>query len=285
MRNVTFAATQFAVTDNFDENLSIAESLIEEAAEQGAQAILLQELFAGFYWCKDQDPKYFEWAEPYNASRILQHFSTLAKRLEVVLPVSYFEQSGNAYFNSLAMIDVDGSILDNYRKMHIPDGPGYQEKFYFSPGNSGFKVWDTKFGRLGAAICWDQWFPEAARILALKGAEVIFYPTAIGSEPQDPSWDSKAHWQRVMQGHSGANMVPIIAANRIGTEQGDSCDITFYGSSFITDNFGAKVKEMDSQTKGVITHEFDLDKLVKDRASWGLFRDRRPEYYDRITQL
>ncbi len=285
MRNVTFAASQFAVTDNFDENLSLGESLIREAASQGAQAILLQELFAGFYWCKDQDPKYFDWAEPFDSSKVLQHFSKLAKELGVVLPISYFEKSGNAHFNSLAMIDADGTILDNYRKAHIPDGPGYQEKFYFSPGDTGFKVWETKFGRLGAAICWDQWFPETARVLALKGAEAIFYPTAIGSEPQDPEWDSRRHWQRVMQGHSGANMVPVIASNRIGTEQGEACDITFYGSSFITDNFGEKVQEMDKTSQGIIIQEFDLDLLAKQRSSWGLFRDRRPEHYQRITSL
>lgn len=285
MRNVTFAATQFAVTDSFDQNLELGESLVREAAAQGAQAILLQELFAGFYWCKDQDPKYFDLAEPYDTSKVLKHFSALAKELGVVLPVSYFEKSGNAHFNSLAMIDADGTILDNYRKTHIPDGPGYQEKFYFSPGDTGFKVWDTKFGRLGAAICWDQWFPETARVLALKGAEAIFYPTAIGSEPQDPNWDSRRHWQRVMQGHSGANMVPVIASNRIGKEQGDTCDINFYGSSFITDNFGDKLQEMDKTSQGIITQTFDLDLLAKQRASWGLFRDRRPEHYQRITSL
>ncbi|MBD3654327.1 N-carbamoylputrescine amidase [Kangiella sp.] len=285
MRNVTFAATQFAVSANFDENIAKGEALVKQAAEQGANAILLQELFAGYYWCKDQDPKYFDWAEPYPGSRVLQHFSTVAKQLGVVLPISYFEKAGNAHFNSLAMIDADGTIMDNYRKMHIPDGHGYQEKFYFSPGDTGFKVWDTKFGRMGAAVCWDQWFPEAARILALQGAEVIYYPTAIGSEPQDPDWDSREHWQRVMQGHSGANMVPVVASNRIGTEQGESCGITFYGSSFITDPFGAKVQEMDKTSEGVICQEFDLDQVAKQRASWGLFRDRRPEYYGRITQF
>lgn len=285
MRNVTFSATQFAVSADFDENIAKGEALVKQAAEKGANAILLQELFAGYYWCKDQDPKYFSWAEPYPTSRVLQHFSTVAKQLGVVLPISYFEKAGNAHFNSLAMIDADGTIMDNYRKMHIPDGHGYQEKFYFSPGDTGFKVWDTKFGRMGAAICWDQWFPEAARILALQGAEVIYYPTAIGSEPQDPNWDSREHWQRVMQGHSGANMVPVVASNRIGTEQGETCGITFYGSSFITDPFGAKVQEMDKTSEGVICQEFDLDKIAKQRASWGLFRDRRPEYYGRITQF
>lgn len=285
MRKVTFAATQFAVSSDFDENIATAEQLVIQAAEQGANAILLQELFAGYYWCKDQDPKYYEWAEPYHTSRVLKHFSSIAKKLHIVLPVSYFEKDGNAHFNSLAMIDADGTIMDNYRKTHIPDGPGYQEKFYFSPGDTGFKVWDTQCGRLGAAICWDQWFPETARCLALQGAEVIFYPTAIGSEPQDPSWDSRDHWQRVMQGHSGANMLPVIASNRIGHEQGETCGITFYGSSFITDSFGAKVQEMDRQSQGVICQEFDLDELAKLRASWGLFRDRRPEHYGRIGKL
>ena len=285
MRKVTFAATQFAVSSDFDENIATAEQLVIQAAEQGANAILLQELFAGYYWCEDQDPKYYEWAEPYHTSRVLKHFSSIAKKLHIVLPVSYFEKDGNAHFNSLAMIDADGTIMDNYRKTHIPDGPGYQEKFYFSPGDTGFKVWDTQCGRLGAAICWDQWFPETARCLALQGAEVIFYPTAIGSEPQDPSWDSRDHWQRVMQGHSGANMLPVIASNRIGHEQGETCGITFYGSSFITDSFGAKVQEMDRQSQGVICQEFDLDELAKLRASWGLFRDRRPEHYGRIGKL
>ena len=282
MRNVTFAATQFEVTADIDENISRGEALVEDAAKQGANAILLQELFAGFYWCKDQDPKYFSWAEPYESSKVLQHFSTVAKRLNVVLPVSYFEKNGNTFFNSLAMIDADGQILDNYRKSHIPDGHGYQEKYYFTPGDTGFKVWQTRFGNFGAAICWDQWFPEAARVLALNGAEVIFYPTAIGSEPQDPNWDSRRHWQRVMQGHSGANMVPVVASNRVGTEAGASFSMTFYGSSFITDPFGAKVVEMDRESTGVICQEFDLDAVAKMRASWGLFRDRRPELYGRI---
>lgn len=284
MRKVTFAATQFEATADFDENISRAEKLVEQAAQNGANAILLQELFAGFYWCKDQDPKYFSWADTFSHAKILSHFSALAKKLEVVLPISYFEKAQNAFFNSLAMIDADGQVLDNYRKSHIPDGPGYQEKFYFTPGDTGFKVWTTKFGQFGAAICWDQWFPEAARILALNGAEVIFYPTAIGSEPQDPNWDSKDHWQRVMQGHSGANMLPVVAANRIGKEQGDSCEIKFYGSSFITDEFGSKIAEMDTESSGVICQSFDLDVIAQKRASWGLFRDRRPELYSRLCQ-
>ncbi|TQV86831.1 N-carbamoylputrescine amidase [Aliikangiella coralliicola] len=284
MRQVTFAATQFQATADFDENIANAETMVKQAAEQGANAILLQELFAGFYWCKDQDAKYFSWADKYESSKVLQHFSVLAKRIGVVLPISYFEKSGNTFFNSLAMIDSDGRVMDNYRKSHIPEGCGYHEKFYFTPGDSGFKVWETKLGLFGAAICWDQWYPEVSRVLALKGAEVIFYPTAIGSEPHDPNWDSRSHWQTVMQGHSAANMIPVIAANRIGKEVGDSCEIDFYGSSFITDQFGTKVQEMDTESAGVICQQFDLDELAKKRIAWGLFRDRRPELYGRISR-
>ncbi len=283
MNQVTFAATQFAVTASFDENIELATQLIREASGQGANVILLQELFAGYYWCKDQDPKYFDWAEPYDSSKVLQHFSALAKELNVVLPVSYFEKAGNTFFNSLAMVDADGSVMENYRKSHIPDGPGYQEKYYFTPGDTGFKVWETRYGKFGAAICWDQWFPEAARIMALMGAEVLFYPTAIGSEPQDPSWDSRRHWQRVMQGHSGANVVPVVASNRIGREVGETCEITFYGSSFITDQFGEKIQEADTSTQSIICQSLDLQKIRKMRESWGLFRDRRPTLYSRLS--
>jgi len=285
MRNVTFAATQFKVTGTVQENMQIAESMIRKAAQQGANVILLQELFAGYYWCKDQDPKYFSWAEEKEQSQVIQHFSKLAAELNVVLPISYFEKANNNYFNSLVMIDADGTILENYRKSHIPDGPGYQEKYYFSPGDTGFKVWQTQYGCFGAAICWDQWFPEAARILALMGAEVIFYPTAIGTEPQDPTWDSQPHWQTVMQGHSAANMVPVIASNRVGVEVAESCQTTFYGTSFITDCFGQKQQEMDRESEGVICHSFDMEKLSQMRSSWGLFRDRRPELYQRITKF
>ncbi|MCW8878483.1 MAG: N-carbamoylputrescine amidase [Kangiellaceae bacterium] len=285
MNQVTFSATQFAVTERFDENIERATELITKACERGANVVLLQELFAGLYWCKDQDPKYFSWAESYETSKILQHFSSLAKKLNVVLPISYFERSGNVFFNSLAMIDANGTILDNYRKSHIPDGPGYQEKFYFTPGDTGFKVWQTKFGKFGAAICWDQWFPEAARIMALKGAEVLFYPTAIGSEPQDPSWDSREHWHRVMQGHSAANVIPIVASNRIGTEVGASCEINFYGSSFISDQLGTMVQEANKVDEEILIHTFDLNDIKKIRESWGLFRDRRPDLYQRVTKF
>ena len=285
MTTVKFSATQFAATSSFDENMSIATKLVEKSCEEGANVVLLQELFAGYYWCKDQDPKYYEWAESFDTSKILQHFSALAKKLNVVLPISYFEKSENTFFNSLAMIDANGDILDNYRKSHIPDGPGYQEKYYFTPGDTGFKVWQTTYGKLGAAICWDQWFPEAARIMALKGAEVLMYPTAIGSEPQDPTWDSRRHWQRVMQGHSAANVIPVIASNRVGREVGETCEITFYGSSFITNQFGEKVQEAEKSGQSIISHSFDLNEIRKMRESWGLFRDRRPELYQKITQF
>ena len=285
MTQVTVAATQFICHSETENNLARAEKLVREAARQGAQIILLQELFATPYFCKDQEAKYFDLAEPYQTSSILKRFSGLAKELQVVLPISYFEVDNQTFFNSLAVIDADGSILDNYRKTHIPDGPGYQEKFYFSPGNSGFKVWSTRYAQIGVAICWDQWFPEAARSMVLKGAELLFYPTAIGSEPQAPHWDSSGHWQRVMQGHAAANCVPVIAANRIGFEQGESCDITFYGRSFITDATGDKLIEASSDSEQCIMTSFDLQQIQQQRRSWGLFRDRRPEHYHTLLDL
>jgi N-carbamoylputrescine amidase len=211
--------------------------------------------------------------------------SALAAELSVVLPVSFFERANTAYYNALAMIDADGRNLGVYRKSHIPDGPGYQEKFYFNPGDSGFKVWRTRFCALGAAVCWDQWFPEAARAMALQGAEVLFYPTAIGSEPQDPGLNSKDHWQRTMQGHAAANLVPLVAANRIGREDGESCTLTFHGHSFITDQTGAKVAEAGADERAILTASFDLDAIRAQRASWGLFRDRRPDLYGPLLTL
>ena len=285
MNHVTVAATQFPCSWQLDENIKQADAMVREAHAQGAQIILLQELFATPYFCKDQKGEYFDLAESYEDSTLLKHFSALAKELAVVLPISYFERSGQSYFNSLAVIDADGTILDNYRKSHIPDGPGYQEKFYFSPGDSGFKVWQTRYAKIGVAICWDQWFPEAARAMALEGAELLFYPTAIGSEPQDPTLNSREHWQRVMQGHSAANCTPVIASNRIGKEEGDSCSITFYGSSFITDGAGAKVIEAEQEKTACIIASFDLKELHEQRRSWGLFRDRRPEHYHRLMKL
>lgn len=247
--------------------------------------ILPQELFAAPYFCKKQEAKYFELAEETANSHLIQEMSALAKELGVVIPVSYFEKAGNTFFNSLVMIDADGTVLDNYRKSHIPDGPGYSEKYYFSPGDTGFKVWQTKFGKFGAGICWDQWFPELARSLALHGAEAIFYPTAIGSEPQDPTLDSRDHWQRTMQGHSAANLVPVIASNRVGIEVDDGIATTFYGSSFITDHTGAKIAEAPREGETIIYAEIDLAATAKARHAWGLFRDRRPDLYTSVGKL
>jgi len=276
MRQVTFAASQFASGAN---NLARAESLVREAASKGAQVILIQELFASLYFCQDQKAEHFALAQPFESNPLIARMAKLAEELNVVLPVSFFERAGQAHFNSVAMIDAGGEVLGLYRKSHIPDGPGYQEKFYFNPGDTGFRVWKTKFGIFGLGICWDQWFPEAARAMALMGAEALLYPTAIGSEPPPaPPLDSRDHWRRVMQGHAGANVMPVIASNRIGTEK-LSTEINFYGSSFIADQTGALVAEMDRTGEGVIATSFDLDAITQQRRSWGLFRDRRPELY------
>ncbi|ELU9051971.1 N-carbamoylputrescine amidase [Vibrio parahaemolyticus] len=282
---VKFAALQLKKSWDLEENLAKAKKAIREAAQNGANVILPQELFAAPYFCKKQEAKYFELAEETANSHLIKEMSALAKELGVVIPVSYFEKAGNTFFNSLVMIDADGTVLDNYRKSHIPDGPGYSEKYYFSPGDTGFKVWQTKFGKFGAGICWDQWFPELARSLALHGAEAIFYPTAIGSEPQEPTLDSRDHWQRTMQGHSAANLVPVIASNRVGTEVDDGIETTFYGSSFITDHTGGKVAEAPREGETIIYAEIDLAATAKARHAWGLFRDRRPDLYTSVGQL
>jgi len=282
---VKFAALQLTKSWDLEDNLAKAKKAIREAAQNGANVILPQELFAAPYFCKKQEAKYFELAEETENCRLIKEMSALAKELGVVIPVSYFEKAGNTFFNSLVMIDADGTVLDNYRKSHIPDGPGYSEKYYFSPGDTGFKVWQTKFGKFGAGICWDQWFPELARSLALHGAEAIFYPTAIGSEPQDPTLDSRDHWQRTMQGHSAANLVPVIASNRVGTEVDDGIETTFYGSSFITDHTGAKIAEAPRQGETIIYAEIDLATTAKARHAWGLFRDRRPDLYTSVGKL
>ncbi|AOV16576.1 N-carbamoylputrescine amidase [Acidihalobacter aeolianus] len=279
MRTVTVAATQMACSEDREANIERAEGLIREAAGRGAQIVLIQELFEGPYFCKDQLPEHFSLARPFADNPMIARMSALAAELGVVLPLSFFERAGNAFFNSLAMVDADGRVLGLYRKSHIPDGPGYQEKFYFSPGDTGFKVWQTRYGVLGVGICWDQWFPEAARSMALMGAELLLYPTAIGSEPQEPELDSRDHWQRVMQGHAGANIVPLIASNRIGVERGQSCELTFYGSSFIADHLGAKVAEAGRSDQTILTASFDLDAIGEARRAWGVFRDRRPELY------
>lgn len=284
-RVVKFAALQLTKSWDLEDNLNKAKQAIREAASNGANVILPQELFADPYFCKKQEAKYFELAEEVDNCLLITEMSALAKELGVVIPVSYFEKAGNTFFNSLVMIDADGTVLDNYRKSHIPDGPGYSEKYYFSPGDTGFKVWQTQFGKFGAGICWDQWFPELARSLALHGAEAIFYPTAIGSEPQDPTLDSRDHWQRTMQGHSAANLVPVIASNRVGTECDDGIETTFYGSSFITDHTGGKLSEAPRDEEAIIYAEIDLAVTAQARHSWGLFRDRRPDLYGSVGKL
>jgi N-carbamoylputrescine amidase len=285
MRNVTLAATQMACGSNRAANLERAEQLIRRAASQGANVILIQELFETPYFCQDQLPDFFALARPVEDNEGIAKFQSLARELGVVLPFSFFERDNQAYFNSVAMIDAGGEMLGVYRKTHIPDGVGYQEKYYFNPGDTGFRVWETKFGQVGLGICWDQWFPETARCLVLGGAEILLYPTAIGNEPQFPDWDSRDHWQRAMQGHAASNMIPLVASNRIGSEKGKNSEMTFYGSSFIADETGAKVAEADRTSETVLTHTFDLDAIRNQRAQWGFFRDRRPEHYGALTKL
>jgi N-carbamoylputrescine amidase len=286
MRQVTLAATQMACGEDSQKNVDRAEGLVRAAHSKGAQIILVQELFETPYFCKDQLARHFSLAQPFEGNLLIKRFSALARELGVVLPISFFERANTAHFNSLAMIDADGSVLGLYRKSHIPDGPGYQEKYYFNPGDTGFKVWNTRFGRVGAGICWDQWFPECARAMALMGAEVICYPTAIGSEPPPaPAVDSSAHWRRVMQGHAGANYVPVIASNRIGREVGEGCEITFYGTSFIAGPTGEILAEAGRDAEAVVLATVDLDQIGEARRSWGLFRDRRPELYAPLMTL
>jgi N-carbamoylputrescine amidase len=267
------------------ENIRNAERLVRQAKAQGAQIVLLQELFETPYFCQDQRQDLFGLASPAEENPAVLHFQKLAAELELVLPISFFERANNAHYNSLAVIDADGRRLGIYRKSHIPDGPGYQEKFYFNPGDTGFKVWRTRYGRIGVAVCWDQWFPEAARAMALKGAEILFYPTAIGTEPQDSTIDSKEHWQTVMRGHAGANLTPLVASNRIGLEKMNSSEITFYGSSFIAGPQGQMLVEAPRDKEAVITASLDLDAIRAQRSSWGLFRDRRPDLYEPLLTL
>jgi N-carbamoylputrescine amidase len=284
MRTVTFATTQFACSWDRRANVEKAKALVRAAAAKGANTVLVQELFETPYFCQDQSAEHYALAAPFEGNKLIAEMAELAKSLNVVLPVSFFEKAGHAHFNSLAMIDADGTVMGRYRKSHIPDGPGYQEKFYFTPGDTGFKVWRTRFGTFGAGICWDQWFPESARAMALLGAEVLFYPTAIGSEPPPaPPVDSRDHWRRVMQGHAAANVMPLVSSNRIGTEKARASQITFYGSSFIADQTGAIAAELDREHEGVAVATFDLDEVAKARASWGLFRDRRPDLYGAIV--
>lgn len=288
-RVVSVAALQFAITDDVPTNVATAERMVRAAHAQGANIILISELFEGHYFCQAQRGDFFARAHPREGHPTIEHMRRLAKELNVVLPVSFFEEANNAHYNSVVVIDADGTDLGCYRKSHIPDGPGYQEKFYFNAGDTGFKVFKTKFGSIGVAICWDQWFPECARAMALMGAEILFYPTAIGTEPQDGELDSSAHWRRVMQGHAGANLVPVIASNRIGkevvqTERGPS-EITFYGTSFIAGPTGEIVASADSKNEAVLVAKFDLNQIKTMRHSWGVFRDRRPELYKVLLTL
>lgn len=266
---------------NQKENLAAAEVLVREAAANDSKIILLPELFETDYFCQEQLEENFQLASSVEENPAVKHFSKIAGELKVVLPVSFFERSGNAFYNSLAILDADGKLLGVYRKSHIPDGPGYQEKYYFNPGDTGFQVFDTAYGRIGCGICWDQWFPETARILALKGAELLLYPTAIGSEPQNPDYCSRAHWQTCIQGHAAANMVPVVVSNRVGTER----QIKFYGSSFLADEHGQIVKQADTKSEGILSAGFHLGQLALERRAWGLFRDRRPDLYRTILTL
>ena len=285
MSQVTVAATQMACGWDRQENIRNAERLVREAKARGADIVLLQELFETPYFCQDQRQDLFALAAPVDDNPAVSHFQKLAAELELVLPISFFERANNAHYNSIAIIDADGKRLGVYRKSHIPDGPGYREKFYFNPGDTGFKVWKTRYGRIGVAICWDQWFPEAARAMALKGAEILFYPTAIGTEPQDSTIDSKDHWQTVMRGHAGANLTPLVSSNRIGHEAMTDSEITFYGSSFIAGPQGELIAEAPRDKEAVIAASFDLDRIRAQRSAWGLFRDRRPDLYGPLLTL
>ena len=291
MRKVTVAAIQMQMAAEVSENIRKAEKLVREAVGQGAQVILLPELFERPYFCQQRQYEFYDYATALEENPAVRHFQPIAEELEIAMPISFYEKAGTRLFNSIAMLDADGSVLGVYRKTHIPDDHYYQEKFYFTPGNTGFKVWATRYGKIGVGICWDQWFPEAARAMALQGAEMLLYPTAIGSEPILET-DSMPHWRRCMQGHAGSNLMPVMAANRVGVEKvepcqengGQSSSLSFYGSSFITDNTGAIVAEANRTDETVLTASFDLEQLEKDRLSWGLFRDRRPEMYADIVR-
>lgn len=268
---------------NIEENISKADALVRQAAAQGAQIIQLQELFETPYFCQKEKPDYYVYATELEQNKAINHFKEVARELQVVLPISFYEKKNYARYNSLAVIDADGKVLGKYRKSHIPDGPGYEEKFYFNPGDTGFKVWNTRYAKIGVGVCWDQWYPEAARCMALMGAELLFYPTAIGSEPQDGSIDSKDHWQMCMRGHAASNLMPVIASNRVGVESDEDSSITFYGSSFIAGPQGNKVAEAGRTEETVLVAEFDLNQLETQRIEWGIFRDRRPDLYKMIA--
>lgn len=283
MRNVKVAATQMSCSNDINDNIRKAEKLVREAAAQGAQIILLQELFETPYFCQKEKADYYPYATELEQNQAINHFKGIAKELAVVLPISFYEKKNYARYNTIAIIDADGEVLGKYRKSHIPDGPGYEEKFYFNPGDTGFKVWKTRYAKIGVGICWDQWYPEAARVMTLMGAELLFYPTAIGSEPQDSSIDSKDHWQMCMRGHAASNLIPVVASNRIGQEVDEDSSINFYGSSFIAGPQGNKIVEAGRDEETVLVSEFDLDALESQRIEWGIFRDRRPELYRLIA--
>lgn len=278
------AAIQMSMSPTYEENIAKADKMVQEAAAKGAKLILLPELFERRYFCQIEDYARFDYAEDAESSKTLSHFSALATKLNVVLPVSFFEKKNAAYFNSIAIFDSDGSLKGIYRKSHIPTGQCYEEKFYFSPGDTGFKVFQTAVGKIGIGICWDQWFPETARILALKGAEILLFPTAIGSEPVLPK-DSKAHWQNVMIGHAAANVIPVVAANRVGREDDVNSTMTFFGSSFITNQYGEKLAELGREEEGIIYSELDLRAIDDERRGWGVFRDRRIDLYSPLLTL
>jgi N-carbamoylputrescine amidase len=275
MAPVTVAALQAALDGDVQTNVAKVARMIREAAARGANIVLPSELFEGPYFCRQERDEFFERAHPLEGHPTIARFRTLAEELKLVIPVSFFERAGQAHYNSVAVVDADGSVLGVYRKSHIPDGPGYEEKFYFRPGNTGFKAWKTRYGAIGVGICWDQWFPEAARAMVLMGADLLLYPTAIGSEPETPELDTKDPWQRAMIGHAVSNVVPVVASNRVGNEGGQ----LFYGSSFIANQRGDKVAELGRTEEGIITASFDLAEVRRNRASFGFFRDRRPELY------
>ena len=284
MKNVKVAAIQMSCTRNVKENIKKADRLVREAASKGATIILLQELFENIYFCQKEKLEYYELSKTVEENDAINHFTVVAKELGVVLPISFYERKNNARYNSIVILDADGRNLGLYRKSHIPDGPGYEEKFYFNGGDTGFKVFKTKYATIGVGICWDQWFPEAARIMTLKGAELLFYPTAIGSEPDGSGTESIKHWQRCMQGHAAANIVPVIASNRIGKEIDDEMEIDFYGGSFMTDEKGKIIAEAKNQEE-IIYSTYDLDDIDLKRVDWAVFRDRRPDLYQPILTL
>ena len=280
-RQVTLAVVQMRCEAERAANVARAEALVRDAAGRGAEIVLLPELFESLYFCRTEEPAHFDLARPFDGHPLIARFAAIAAELGVVLPLSFFERAGPVHFNSLAMIDADGRVLGRYRKSHIPDGPGYEEKYYFSPGDTGFRVWRTRYADIGVGICWDQWFPECARAMALGGAELLLYPTAIGSEPPEPGYDSQPHWETVMRGHAAANIVPLAAANRFGQES----ELAFYGSSFIAGCTGEVLARAPRDAESVELATFELDDVARRRRAWGLFRDRRPELYGVLGSL